>query len=234
MTNSTFQLLAAACGIAIHVLYFNRYECHMHAILYLKTLIASCMGSTLLLFNYYGLSLSNAMGTTASTAGFFLAGVYGSLMVYRLFLNPLNRFPGPYAARISTLWFSTQLTNSDAYYKLQALHKKYGRVVRIGSNDLSIIDPDAMELVYGPGSKVTKSDWYDSSIPLTSMHTTRDKALHEKRRRVWAPAFSDKSLRVYEPKIDYFNAKLMQRVAEFQGGPINMTKWYVNVNHPQL
>ncbi|KAK5121698.1 hypothetical protein LTR85_004870 [Meristemomyces frigidus] len=121
---------------------------------------------------------------------------------------------------------SSRLGNSDAFYKLQALHQKYGNIVRIGSNDLSIVDALAMETTYGLHSKVTKSAWYDGDAPLTSMHTSRSKALHDKRRKVWAPAFSDKALREYETKVDAFNDKIVQRFAEFKNGPINVTKWF--------
>jgi len=198
----------------------------MHALLYLNTFLLCCATSIVALNKLYGLSVADALFSTSTVAAAFLTGVYGSLLVYRIFFNPLNRFPGPWQAKLSSLYMSTQLGNSDEYYKLHAMHQKYGRIVRIGSHDLSITEPDAMELAYGTQSKVTKSSWYDTDSPLCSMHTTRSKALHDKRRRVWAPAFSDKALRDYETKINVFNDKVMQRVAEFSGGPINVTKWF--------
>jgi hypothetical protein len=68
------------------------------------------------------------------------------------------------------------------------------------------------------------------------MHTTRDRPLHDRRRRVWAPAFSDKALREYEPKIKYFNNKLVERIRQFGGGPVNVSKWvclYVERTKPR-
>ncbi|EMC93926.1 hypothetical protein BAUCODRAFT_150161 [Baudoinia panamericana UAMH 10762] len=219
-------LVAVAVGVATHALYFNRYECHMHAVLYLNTFLLTCVGSALALYKGLGVSVGGACAATAYIASCYLLGAYGSLLMYRLFLNPLNRFPGPWPARLSNLYFSFQLGHSDAYYKLQAVHEKYGRFVRIGSNDLSIIDPEAMELTYGNHSKVTKSSWYDNDAPLTSMHTSRSKALHDKRRKVWAPAFSDKALREYEAKIEAVNDRVVQRIGEFKGAPVNVTKWF--------
>jgi cytochrome P450 len=58
------------------------------------------------------------------------------------------------------------------------------------------------------------------------MHTTRSKPLHDKRRRVWAPAFSDKALREYETQLDHFNDKVLTRFREFSGGPVDVTKWF--------
>lgn len=186
------SLVALAAGIASHVLYFNRYECHMYGFLYLWTFLVACVVGVLTLTRVQNVVLGQALSDTSRVAASYLAGVYGSTLIYRIFLNPLNKLPGPWPARICNLWFSFQTGNCDAYYKLLALHKKYGPIVRIGSNDLSIVDPDVMETAYGPNSRITKSPWYDGDKPLTSMHTSRDKTLHDKRRKVWAPAFSDR------------------------------------------
>jgi cytochrome P450 len=104
--------------------------------------------------------------------------------------------------------------------------RRYGKYVRIGPNDLSIIDPQIMEPGFGLQAKAIKAEWYDGPKPFDSMHTTRDRALHDRRRRTWAPGFSDRALREYEEKVQLFNDKLVQRVREHLGGSINMTKWF--------
>lgn len=114
----------------------------------------------------------------------------------------------------------------QGYYFIEKLHKKYGRFVRVGSNTLSITDPQMMQPAYGPQAKAVKSDWYDGPHPHHSMHTTRDKGLHDRRRRVWAPAFSDKALREYEITVQEFNDKLVNRIGESKGEPVNMTTWF--------
>jgi cytochrome P450 len=83
-----------------------------------------------------------------------------------------------------------------------------------------------MEPGFGLQAKAYKAEWYDGSKPFDSMHTTRDRALHDRRRRTWAPGFSDKALREYEQKVQLFNDKLLHRVREHLGGTINMTKWF--------
>ena len=217
---------AAAAGVASHVLYFNRSEHHFYGTVYLNTFLLSCAAGIAGLVKVSGYSVSDAITSTSAIASCYLVGLYTSLLVYRAFLHPLNKFPGPWMVRLGNLFMTTQLTNSDAYYKLQALHKKHGDFVRIGTDGLSIIDPDAMELAYGPHSKVMKSNWYDGDAPLTSMHTSRDKALHDRRRKVWAPAFSDKALRDYEQRISDFNDKFLDRIREFRGGAMDVTKWF--------
>lgn len=112
---------------------------------------------------------------------------------------------------------STQPTYLNAYSVFDNLHKQNGRFVRIGSNTLSITDPDMMQPAYEANARVVKGDWYDWSAPDRSMHTTRDKGLHDRRRSVWAPASSDKALREYEATVKEFNDKLVQEVAEARG-----------------
>ena len=198
----------------------------MHAILYLQLFTLAFAAGVIALVNLRGISTSSALWAVSKVELSFLAGVYGSLIVYRLFLNPLNEQPGPYWARLSNMYMSVNFRGSDAYYKLQDMHRKYGRVVRIGSNDLSITDPNIMEAAYGRNSKVTKGWWYDNDAPWSSMHTTRSKELHDKRRRVWAPAFSEKALRDYETKVDSFSDLLVDKIAEKQGQPIDMRNWF--------
>ena len=218
--------LAAILGHASWVFYFHRYETHMYAVLYINTFIASCAAGCLALNKVYGLDFGDCFGLTSVIAASFLGGVYGSLLVWRAFFNPLNKLPGPWLARLGNLYFSFTVAKSDAYYKLQAMHEKYGRIVRIGSNDLSITDPNIMETAYGRNSEVTKGWWYDGDKPLSSMHTTRSRQLHDKRRKVWAPAFSEKAIKDYETRITGLEEMLVSKIEENKGKPTDVKVWF--------
>lgn len=198
----------------------------MYPLVYIQLFIIACIAGVFGLVNLGESSISDASFSVFSNAICWLAGVYSSLLTYRVFLHPLNKFPGPIQARIGSLWFTTKLGKLDGYYRLEELHKKYGRYVRIGANMLSITDPDIMQPAFGAGSKIIKGDWYDGGAPHHSMHTTRDKGLHDRRRRVWAPAFSDKALREYEVVVQELNDTLVQRIGEFKGGVVNVTTWF--------
>lgn len=61
--------------------------------------------------------------------------------------------------------------------------------------ELSIIDPAAVEHIYGPRSKCEKPASYDGNHPLTSLHEMRNRPLHDRRRRTaWDPGFSMKCM----------------------------------------
>lgn len=161
LTVGSSSIAGLAAGSAIFWLYFHRYETHLYALTYLNLFLAASAAATIALNQVYSLSFSAAATLTAAGATSFLLGAFGNCLLYRIFLNPLNKFPGPWPARISNLWLSTQLGNSDGYYWLQEQHRKHGKIVRIGSHDISVTDPEIMELAYGPKSRVTKAPWYD-------------------------------------------------------------------------
>jgi tryprostatin B 6-hydroxylase len=50
-------------------------------------------------------------------------------------------------------------------------------------------------MIYGPGSKCTKTAWYDVvGLPNKSLQLERDRVTHDKRRKVWDRAFSTKGM----------------------------------------
>jgi len=64
-----------------------------------------------------------------------------------------------------------------------------------GPRELSIRRRSAVEIIHGPRSKCKKSTWYDqvsTSDAKSSIHMTRDTALHRSRRKVWDRAFTPK------------------------------------------
>ena len=218
------HIVAAAAGIVSHICYFNRGEHHLYPATYVQAFIGTFLVATIALYQKEG-QVDKALAQVTPTAFFYLAGLYTSLITYRSLLHPLNKFPGPFGARISRFWLTAQLKNGDAYRKVHELHEKYGDFVRLGSSDLSITHPKAVNAIYGPGSKCTKAEWYDHSSPMDSLHTLRSKALHDQRRRVWSPAFSDKALRGYEERMKIYCNKLLSQIRAFDGQPVNFDKW---------
>ena len=219
------QLTAVTTGILSHICYFNRGEHHFHGVRYIQIFVATFATTVIALFQL-GEPIDSALAHVAPLVFYYLAGLFTSLLIYRLFLHPLNKFPGPLGARFSNLWFSSQLKDSDGFRKIQKLHEHYGDFVRIGSSDLSITHPTAINVIYGPNSKCTKSAWYDINRPRISLQTIRVKALHHERRREWSGAFSDKSLRGYEERIWKYTSKLIVQIEAFDGQPINVSKWF--------
>ena len=217
--------IVAAAGIASYLGYFHRGEHHLHGMRYIQMLFIFSAIS-IAAVNASGRPIGQAFASVVSLVACYLTGVYASLLVYRLFLSPLNCFPGPYGAKVSSLWLSAQLVERDAYKKVLKIHEKYGDFVRIGSNDLSIVHPKAVNAIYGVGSRCEKAVWYEQNRPVISMQTTRHRATHDKRRRIWSAAFSDKALRGHEKRIQVYQDRLIAQIATFGGQAVNVAKWF--------
>lgn len=78
-----------------------------------------------------------------------LAAVGLAYAAYQLFLSPLARYHGPLLAKVSRAWLAFHGYKGDLHSVLMDLHTRYGDVVRIGPNELSIISPDAVREIYG-------------------------------------------------------------------------------------
>lgn len=69
--------------------------------------------------------------------------------LYNVFLHPLRRYPGPLLYRASFLPLMLKHCHGDSTWCIQALHRRYGHVVRIEPNLLSYADSQAWLDIYG-------------------------------------------------------------------------------------
>ncbi|KAH7311409.1 putative cytochrome P450 [Stachybotrys elegans] len=224
---TAWPFAAIGAGVGLHLGFFIRGEHHMNGVKYMQIATLAFCGFAAALTRFYGVTLPSALLTTSSISGYMLLGTLSSTLAYRLLFHPLRRFPGPFGAQITSLWFSNHVyRNADAHKKSLELYKKYGTFVRVGSNDLMIVHPLAVPVVHGLQSKCRKASWYDEDWPRASIHTSRDHQFHHSRRRVWSQAFSDKALRGYENRIVSYNRALIDRLYEYGGQPVNAAKWF--------
>lgn len=235
------SLAAFGAGVASHLLYFKHGEHHHYSIRYIQAFFALSAIAVVARVRLEQIPVGLAITSTAILDSIFLAGLYSSLLIWRIFFNPLNKIPGPFGARISRIGHLYSNRNADRHRNLRELHEKYGSIVRIDPNAISVIDPDGVQVTSGQHSTCIKAAWYDMDYPLISLHTDRNRASHDRRRRIWSPAFSDKALRGYEIRIQKYNDMLMQHLDRlsgtilaillevnrltFLGQPTNICKW---------
>ncbi|KAI9645797.1 hypothetical protein NHQ30_005231 [Ciborinia camelliae] len=224
-----FVLLASIFGIASHLGYFIHGEHHMQSLQWLLTILFSplLLFVTILKFNITP-SYASALQLTAIIAASFFTSLTSSILVYRIFFHPLRHFPGPFEAKVSKIFHALRLLKtSDNYLQAHRLHEEYGDIVRVGPNELTIIKPEAIKAMLGPGSKCTKSPWYDVvGLPHTNMQLERDRAVHAKRRKVWDRGFSAKALRNYEGRVTSYADELISKLDASRGKPVNATLWF--------
>lgn len=92
-------------------------------------------------------------GDSSSLFGsILLAAVALSIVIEAIrnyYCRGLDRYPGPWLAKFTNFWHWLDVQSNQHHHHLIQLHRKYGDVVRIGPNKLSISRPDYVPLVYG-------------------------------------------------------------------------------------
>ncbi|KAI0516853.1 cytochrome P450 family protein [Xylaria bambusicola] len=135
----------------------------------------------------------------AQVAFALLASYILKTCIYRLFLSPLSRLPGPKLAAL-TYWYECYydvIKPAQYVFKIKSLHDQYRPVVRISPTEVSIADPKYLETLYAPGSghkrdkdsEKVKALGINSSIGGAVAHD-----LHRRRRDALNPFFSHSSI----------------------------------------
>jgi hypothetical protein len=71
-------------------------------------------------------------------------------------------YPRPKAAAFTTLWRLLAVWGGRAETTCLDLHKRYGDLVRIAPNCVSISKPDAISAIYGIGKGFIKASYEES------------------------------------------------------------------------
>lgn len=148
--------------------------------------------------------------------------------------DPLGSFSGPLSHRLSEVPRIFHLVRGDLPFHIAKLHAKYGRVVRIGPNQLSFAEPQAWKDIYGhrTGGQAEFSKFPgfyrpDQSLP-ESIITIHDPTDHAQLRRQLSHGFSEKSLRGQEPIIVGYVDLMVERLYDRTlRGPVllDMSEW---------
>ncbi|KAI1174797.1 cytochrome P450 [Nemania sp. FL0916] len=153
------------------------------------------------------------------TFAFFIA-------TYRVFLHPLNRYPGPLTAKLSNLYGGVHSITKRYHLETWENHQKYGPVVRQGPNRLVFNTINAMQDIYTT-NRITKSYAYAKSriSPSPTLFDTINTDKHRQRRKVMSQAITEKSMREFEPvmlgQIDIFLRRLLKSAK--LGEPVNLS-----------
>lgn len=205
-----FILPSSCVGIASHLAFYIRREHHLRAAVLLRFYVMAYIMTWLGCVQLHGEAPYYATISSTTVALSYCLGLFGSMMIYRLFFHQLNSFPGPTGAKISKLWHLAQVRSAKQYLLLHDLHNKYGDFVRTGDftvkkgckgslfnvytgpNEICVFRPEAVKSIHGYSSGCTKSAWYDMLKPYTAMNTTRSRLEHDKRRRAYESGLSVK------------------------------------------
>ncbi|KAH8927524.1 cytochrome P450 [Atractiella rhizophila] len=170
---------------------------------------------------------------TSYTLYLFL--VFGSLVLYRISpLHPLHRFPGPFLAKINKWYYLVPMgIRGTEMLEIPKLHEKYGDWVRIGPNDLSIRNVEALTEIYSHKQNVIKGHWYDClnevrHPSVKSLLSMRERTSHKERRSIWERVFTTESLCSFRPILRSKIAELIHNLDEIaeSNQKAKMSDWF--------
>ena len=154
-----------------------------------------------------------------------------SWAVYARYLHPFHDIPGPFLASISRLWMGASVLSGRAEHTQRALHQKYGPLVRIAPNEVSVADPEAIKVIYNIKSGFTKTDFYPPFAPNISPHgdhfSQLDEKKHAERRRYVNATYSMSTILESEQYIDACSDVFMEKMARFaeSGQAVDFGEW---------
>ncbi|KIW29214.1 uncharacterized protein PV07_05041 [Cladophialophora immunda] len=149
-------------------------------------------------------------------------------------LHPLSHVPGPLLPRISSLWLTYHAWIGDEATVVEALHQKYGPVVRNGPNSVDISDGAALATIYTERGGFVKPAFYENfALPdATQMHNSIfsevDPSIRAPRAKAVAVLFSTANLRQSQDVIYKCVDRFVERLAEGKkqseqgAGPLNV------------
>ncbi|KAF2454093.1 cytochrome P450 [Lineolata rhizophorae] len=170
----------------------------------------------------------SAIWITFTSAAVYFSTILCSMAIYRVFFHRLRKFPGPTMPAVSKLfcpWYI--VTQRQLFLEVDDWHRKYGDYVRIGPQELSIIDTNAVNPILGAQSKCLKGPWYEAPCHTAgqSLHSERSKIAHKERRRHWDQAFSTKSINGYIPRLERIMLRLLCQIQARTGKPLVINHW---------
>ncbi|KAI0380762.1 cytochrome P450 [Hypomontagnella monticulosa] len=194
---ASWAIFALFLGPLSHHFYFIKGEHHLKAPFYFRTLLILAALCSIPLTKE-ALSTKLGLHWPFIILLSYLASLFSSITIYRLYLHPIRHYPGPKLAAVSKLWHSWLTRTSQNHRVINVWYEKYGEFIRTGPNEITVIHAEALEALHGPRSTCSKSDWYDILKPHVAVNTTRDKKEHEMRRKSWNPSFSKEAIPNYD------------------------------------
>ena len=134
MTERNFLLIVSCfAGFVAHHGIFIRGEWHLHT-------FHIVVGHALVTFLAYVwlrssvAAVPDALNLSMAMFSCYVAALWSSIIIYRLFFHRLRRFPGPKLAAISKFWHVFKNISRTNHLVLQDLHQRYGDCVRTGGS----------------------------------------------------------------------------------------------------
>ncbi|KAJ4017603.1 hypothetical protein NW766_003668 [Fusarium irregulare] len=134
----SWETLAGLFGLGVmsHVFALRKGEWDLWTMKFIYAWITYEAVVPCALIQFRPMAYIDAIFTANMLLSAFISGMTISILTYRAFFHRLNRFPGPFIARLTNVYATwLAIKEEHMYLEVQELHKKYGDIVRIALRD---------------------------------------------------------------------------------------------------
>lgn len=136
------------------------------------------------------------MSLSIAAAFTFIVAVLLYHLCSSLFFSPLARIPGPKSFALTGARLACEDYKGGRTRKINALHRKYGPVVRVGPNEVTFNSTSALRAIYGAGSGFERTGFYQmfeayGRKNMFSFHTVKE---HGERKKLFAHAYAKSAI----------------------------------------
>jgi cytochrome P450 len=146
--------------------------------------------------------------------------------------SPLSKLPGPWHSKYTNLVLRYHILAGRRIFYVDKLHQQYGGVVRIAPNEVAVADIAGVSQIHKIGGGFLKSAFYTNLTPTRSpgIFAMRDPHAHATRRKLFARAFSNSSLKSnWEMEVRHKANVAIQRIKQDALGSqkgADVLKWW--------
>ncbi|KAI1163814.1 cytochrome P450 family protein [Nemania serpens] len=136
-------------------------------------------------------------------------------VIYRLFLHPLAKFPGPKLAAGTFLYegYYDVIQRGKYVHRIEEMHRQYGPIIRINPQELHVYDPTFFDSVYSSSGKWEKPPYMVRSMdPGFSAFGTLDHDHHRLRRGALNRFFSKQKVSALQHVVQDLANKLCEKL----------------------
>ncbi|KAB5578026.1 cytochrome P450 [Coniochaeta sp. 2T2.1] len=141
---------------------------------------------------------------------------------YKRYASPLRKYPGPFLASFSRLWKVISTASGRTHLQHIELHRKYGPVVRIAPNEVSIASPEAARNLLSAGKGFHKTDFYGVFPPPENpdIFTEVREDVHAQKKRVANVPYSMAAMQQLSPFINDTIELFMRKIDEHRAANV--------------
>jgi hypothetical protein len=139
--------------------------------------------------------------------------------LYRKYASPLRKYPGPWLASMTRLWKVISTASTHTHLEHIELHRKYGPVVRIAPNEVSVSSPEAARTLLSAGKRFYKTKFYGVFPPPENpdIFTEYREDVHAMKKKVANVPYSMAAMQQLSPFIDDTIEVLVQKLDSAAG-----------------